>query len=349
MSKDKNARQKSKRKEKQRQVRQRQAGLRREDSKKRDQPSLRLVKEPPGGSDSLPSPPSRMFMERTMQEFHQALESQEFESEDDVNAFMADFNARGGSTLPSSARSRTLAEKAQELAYQAMEADNIDTAVALAMQAVKQDRRCVDALVILAHAGSASRDELIDNLEKAVWMGEQALGEDFFEENSGHFWGLIETRPYMRARHELAELLREAGQTDAAIGHYEAMLDLNPNDNQGVRDLLLACYLTRGERDGARRLLDQYEEDSSATFQWSRVLERHLAGDEVQAATMLAEARKNNEFVEPYLTGKKRMPRSLPDYYSPGDVSEAKYVAVNLRPAWKAHSAAVAWLKEQAP
>ncbi len=77
-----------------------------------------------------------------------------------------------------------------------MDSDNINTAVELAMQAVELDRRCVDALVILAHGGSKSDDELIENLEKTAWIGEQALGEDFFEENRGHFWGIIETRPY---------------------------------------------------------------------------------------------------------------------------------------------------------
>ena len=179
-------------------------------------------------------------------------------------------------------------------------------------------------------------------------MGERALGEDFFEENSGYFWGLIETRPYMRARQELADLLHDAGRTDDAIAHYEAMLDLNPNDNQGIRELLLAFYLTRGDLDGARRLFEQYEEDGSAAFRWSRILERHLAGDEAKAATLLAEARKDNAFVEPYLTGAKRMPRTLPDYYSPGEESEAKHVAVSLRPAWKGHRKSVAWLKAQA-
>lgn len=344
---NKSDRRRSKRNEKQRQATQRQESLRREQSKKRDEPRLRIAKEPPGGSESLPPLPSRMLMERTMRELHQALESQEFASKDDLEAFMAEFNARGGSSLASMDGPGTASDRAQELAYQAMESDNFDTAVELAMKAVELDRRCVDALIILAHAGSDSQDELIENLEKAVWMGEQALGDEFFEENAGHFWGILETRPYMRARQELADLLRDAGHIDEAIAHYEAMLELNPNDNQGIRDLLLACYLTRGDLDGARWLFDQYDEDASATFQWSRVLERHLAGDEAKATRLLAEARKDNTFVEPYLTGKKRMPSSLPAYYSPGDESEAKYLAVNLRPAWKSHRTAVAWLKGQ--
>lgn len=346
MSRNKNDRQRRRRKERQRQTRQRQESLRREQEKKRDEPHLRLVKEPLDPSDSLP-PPSRMSMERSMRELHQALESQEFASEDDLHAFVTEFNARGSSPLPSAGGARTASEKAQELAYEAMETGDPNTAISLAVRAVELDHQCVDALVILAHAGSDSQDELIENLEKAVWMGERALGEEFFKENRGHFWGILETRPYMRARQELADLLRDSGRTDEAIGHYEAMLGLNPNDNQGIRDLLLACYLTRGDLDGARRLLDQYDEDASATFQWSRVLERHLAGDEAKAVTLLAEARKNNAFVEPYLAGKKRMPRTLPDYYSPGDESEAKYVAVNLRPAWEKHRASTRWLKAQ--
>jgi tetratricopeptide (TPR) repeat protein len=344
---NKNDRRRSNRDEKHRQTKQRQETLRRE-QKKQDEPNLRLVGETPSGSDSMPSPPSRMSMERTMREFHQMLESQNFASEDDMHAFMDEFNARGGSPLPTAGGVRSASEKAQELAYDAMEADDIKTAVILAMQAVELDRRCVDALVILAHGGSESQDELIENLEKTVWIGEQALGEDFFDENRGHFWGLMETRPYMRARQELADLLCGAGRTDEAIAHYEAMLDLNPNDNQGIREVLLTTYLTRGDLDGARRLFAQYEEDGSAAFRWSRVLERHLAGDEAKAVTLLAEARKDNAFVEPYLTGAKRMPRSLPEYYSPGEESEAKHVAVSLRPAWKRHRASMAWLKAQA-
>ena len=347
MSRNKEDRRRSKRNEKQRLTKQRQESLRRE-QKKRDEPNLRLVSDSPGGSDSPLSLPSRMSMERTLREFHQALESQNFSSKDDMHAFIAEFNARGGSPLPPTAGARSASEKAQELAYDAMEADDPNAAVKLAMRAVELDRRCVDALVMLAHAGSDSPDELIENIEKAVWMGERALGEEFFEENRGHFWGILKTRPYMRARQELADLLRDAGRTDDAIAHYEAMLDLNPDDNQGIRDLLLACYLMQGDLDGTRRLFDENEDDGSATFQWSRILERHLAGDKAKAVTLLAEARKDNAFVEPYMTGKKQMPRTLPDYFSPGEESEAKYVAVNLHPAWEEHRASVAWLKAQA-
>ena len=337
-----------KRKEKKRQTKQRQEKQQRQTSAKQGESPLRLVKEPPHKSEPMSPPPlSRMSMERTLREFHQALESMEFDSEEDVQKFMDDFNSRGGSMMPDLVGPLSPGEEAQKLAYQAMESNDPDTMIELAMRAVELDHYCVDALVMLAHASSESPKELIENLEKAVWLGARGLGEDFFAENVGLFWGIIETRPYMRARQELADLLFDEGRIDEAVTHYEVMLKLNPNDNQGVRDSLLACYLTQNNLEGAKRLLDQYNEDCSAAFAWSRVLECHLAGNEDQAAKLLAEARQNNPFAEPYLTGKKRLPANLPPYYSPGDESEAQCVAVILRPAWKKHRTSAEWLKAQ--
>src|SRR5438876_1676107 len=130
-------------------------------------------------------------------------------------------------------------QEAQELAYRAMEAPTHKRALTLAQQARARDPDCVDALVTLAAASARSVEDLIAGLEKAVEVGERSLGAKCFEENKGHFWGMLETRPYMRARQQLADLLLDAGRVSEAIGHFEALLALNPNDNQGVRDILL--------------------------------------------------------------------------------------------------------------
>jgi len=178
--------------------------------------------------------------------------------------------------------------------------------------------------------------------------GERSLGEDFFEENAGHFWGILETRPYMRARALLAESLAEAGQRDEAITHYEAMLALNPNDNQGLRYVLLGLSLETGRVDAARAIFEQYEGEGSAMFDWARVLERYLEDDEAGAAAALAEARGTNPHVEPLLTGRKRMPRQLPAYHGLGDENEAIVCVHEIGEAWKRAPGATAWLKRKA-
>lgn len=237
--------------------------------------------------------------------------------------------------------------RAQELAYQAMQATDPVQAVQLAMQAVELDRDCVDALILLAQASSEDRTELIDKMRHVVAAGEKRLGKEFFEENRGYFWGLLETRPYMRARAHLAQLLQEKGELEQATAEYEAMLDLNPNDNQGLRYALMGCYLQRDRLEDAQRLFRQFEDEGSAMFAWARVLERYLRQDPEGAASALQQARTSNPHAEAYLVGAKRPPREMPSYYGIGDENEAIICAESIGPAWRAHPQAVAWLKNQ--
>jgi MYND finger len=70
-----------------------------------------------------------------------------------------------------------------------------------------------------------------------------------FEEHAGHFWGILGTRNYMRARYVLIEALLKA-KTYAAVkaAHDHAMdcLRLCRSDNMGVRDMLPALKLRLG-------------------------------------------------------------------------------------------------------
>ncbi len=187
---------------------------------------------------------------------------------------------------------------------------------------------------------------MIAGLEKAVATGERSLGAEFFLENKGYFWGLLETRPYMRARYELADMLYEEERVREAIAHFEALLELNSNDNQGVREVLLGAYLAQDDLDGARRLLQQFE-DASAVFAWGRVLERVFSGDFGGAASALKRALKANRFVELYLIGGKKFPREVPDSYSPGSSEEALVCLDALGEACANHPEAMLWLVGQ--
>jgi tetratricopeptide (TPR) repeat protein len=237
--------------------------------------------------------------------------------------------------------------QAQELAFDAMEAKTEAQALKLTKRALKLDPDCVDALVILAGIETDSPRQLIERLQQAVAAGERSLGTAFIRENKGHFWGLIETRPYMRALAQLAGLQRSIGLNADALKTYEKILELNPNDNQGVRDPLLGLYLATGNLDGAGKLLKRYEEDGSANFLWARVLYLFLSGDEPGAAAALEFAREENCFVELYLSGRKKLPKAMPEMYSPGGEEEAILVLDNLSFAWAEHIEAARWLIDQ--
>lgn len=240
-----------------------------------------------------------------------------------------------------------LRSQAQELVYDAWEAPDQRTALRLAREAAMLDPRCVDAHLIVAEAESRTEAEYVERLEKIVEIGARNLGPEFFRTHRGHFWDAFESRPYMRARAELAQTLMDVGRVDEAIKHYEALLTLNSNDNQALRYMLLNCYLLADRLVEAGKLLRRYtaETKRSAILAWGRVLERLLSDDPEGLRQALQTARRANPHVERYLSGKKRMPREVPDYYSPGDESEAIVCVDILAPAWRRHPTAVSWLK----
>src|SRR5205085_6381147 len=140
------------------------------------------------------------------------------------------------------------------------------------------------------------RKEALDLYVRAVDAGERALGPAMFAQNAGYFWGILETRPYMRARLGLAHALWTAGRREEAVGHLQDMLRLNPNDNQGVRYTLAGFLINLDRDDELARLLEQYRDDGTAAWAYTKVLlafRRH--GDTPEARELLQQAIKSNQ------------------------------------------------------
>jgi hypothetical protein len=69
------------------------------------------------------------------------------------------------------------------------------------------------------------------------------------EGGRGHFWGIHETREYMRARFALVESLNKVNTQLAVQESLDTLLDmlqLCRSDNMGVRDLVPAMFLRLG-------------------------------------------------------------------------------------------------------
>ena len=136
--------------------------------------------------------------------------------------------------------------------YRAFDIADANGRITLARQALEISPDCADAYVVLAET-ARTEPEALEYYTKGVAAGERALGSRTFREDVGHFWGLLHTRPYMRARMGLAQALADMGRPEEAIRHWQEMLRLNPGDNQGVRHGLLSRLLQhdRGEEAAA--------------------------------------------------------------------------------------------------
>ncbi len=283
--------------------------------------SARASQGPPAGGSGLPAPPADLrAMER-------------------VTASLVP--GRIGK------RGRELdVQDAQDLIYDAWESADPRKRVKLAYEALLRSPDCADAYVIFAEEIPGTLEEKRDMYAAGVEAGERAIGARPFKEDVGHFWGLLETRPYMRARAGLAACLWELGEREEAVTHYRDLLRLNPNDNQGVRYTLLGCLLTLGRDDEAGELLDspEYVDDGTAMWPYVRALLTYRReGPSERAGALLQEAREANPHVPVYLAGRKRVPKDLPDLIGFGDESEAIAYAADHLEAWRS-TPAVEWL-----
>jgi tetratricopeptide (TPR) repeat protein len=307
----------------------------------------------PPAPPPMPPPPDHAFAsERTMRDIHALLEGQQFDNVDEVNARLAELTS--GGRLPELAAAWKQDDpkwRAQQLAYDALETDDPIEALRLVTEAQELDPDCTDAQRLMVSLHPMDDDSRLRLMREVVDKAEQNLGEMFFAENMGHFWGVVETRPYMRAKLHLAELLCQQGRFDESITIYERILELNTRDNLGARSPLLGLYLAQNQPARAAALLDQYpgEEKLLASPAWGRVLERWLAGAQAQAQAALSRARKVNPHAEPYVSGRKEIPAEGPSYFRPGDETDAQVCAIELALAWRAHPEFRKWLRDQPP
>ncbi|MBM3321134.1 MAG: hypothetical protein FJY73_10705 [Candidatus Eisenbacteria bacterium] len=285
--------------------------------------------------------PDRRLMEKTMRAAGRILEGKKGASIEELNEILRK-ELSGGE--PPSFRTSTPEEKAQDLFYRALEADG-RLQIKLARQALAIDKDCADAYVLLAER-MPDRERKLDLYRKGMEAGERSIGKRAMVRDAGRFWGIIETRPYMRARFGVAECLREGGCFNEAIEHYGELLRLNPGDNQGVR-LILAPLLLEQRRDAdAEKLLTDHAADESAPMAFARALSAfRREGDSPGARALREAACRENPHMARFLTGKREIPDLQPDSYAFGSEEEAIVFAPDALPAWRQTPGAIEWLK----
>lgn len=306
-----------------------------------------LLDEPAEKKQRDPLRMDRRAMERGMAEIGRFLRDHPADSIDEMNRVLQErFSGRPMDEIPSTAS--TPLEKAQDLCYEAFEARG-RRRLLLARRALEMCPDCADAYAIRAEH-SADREEELRLWREAVSAGERAVGPERFEDEEAPFWGDVRTRPFMRALEGLAEACKRRGLLEEAIRHYQRLLRLNPNDNQGVRDPLAGLLLRAGDDAELQALVKRYAHDMEPTLLFADVLRRfRRAGDEADSRRALSHAIDSNPFVPDLLLGRVPQPPTLPSSYSPGSPDEAALCADYLAEAWKSTPGALEWLEKKQP
>lgn len=240
-------------------------------------------------------------------------------------------------------KEKTPAEKARDLVWAAQSVP-VARGRAKAKRALKLDPNCIEAYEFLA-GSYQTFEKIIPCLEKGVAIGRRIYGGDYLKENKGRFWGLIETRPFMRCFGGLAECSYLIGQTRKAIEIWKEMLILNPNDNQGIRDKLAPALLEIKDLKGYDKMIEPYKDDITAGIAFNNTLRQFMEkGGTKEVENLLKEGQSRNKHVIPLLLA-TYPPDEMPSSYTLGSRDEAILYAHSAWRAWASNKAAQSWLK----
>lgn len=213
---------------------------------------------------------------------------------------------------------KTARTKKQKLEYlakaEALEPDNADVLVAKANIETKDPFEYLEAL-----------DGIIKKSEAALKK------EKYFKDFTGEFWGVFETRPYMRALYERMGAYLELEMMGAAAKECEEMLRLCEGDNLGVRYKLMHIYAYLENETAALETFKKFDEDSVQMILPLSILYYKL-NDLKKAEEYLNKAQEFNPGVKKVIKSffkEDEMNRLMEDvspyYYSPCSVSELLY------------------------
>ena len=310
------------------------------------------VLDPPSkaGGDSVDVTLARTQMERTNLAAERFLAERKPANAEEANKLLEEFFNKPPEERPIVPLSPR--EQAMELCFDARELKG-RRQLSVLKKALELDPDCAEALVIQAENASTS-GEAMELYVRAIKAGERSLGKEMFERDAGHFWGITETRPYMRAMLGAVQLMLDVGDPksmEAAAAHMAKMLRLNPMDNQGVRFLYPSTLMALGrDADAARFMKSQSEDEISAAWLYTRaILAFRLGGDCSSSREELRRAMAENPFLPEVLEiDPDDLPRT-PASYAPGSVEEALTCLDDLAMAFNATPEVVDWICDVGP
>lgn len=301
-----------------------------------------MTKNKAKGTDKPFTPESFQMDKERLLNF---LQSQNFGGIEEINEFLRN-NVNGkriDEVLPLKVADLTDAEKSDDLMYEAYESSPAK-GKKLAKEALKLHPENIRALNYLAEYEKKPQNAL-KFYQQAVNIGKKQLGEQFFIKNMGYFWGLIETRPFMTAKLGFANCLNALDWTEEAIHEFSELLELNPNDNQGVRYNLASLFLFTGKYKAYYNLYKKYKDEASAFWLFNYALYLFATeGPTAKANKALNLANQENTHVIDFMTQQKEMTKNPNGYYSPGDENEAAYYLMDNFKLWMNIENTLDWL-----
>ena len=217
----------------------------------------------------------------------------------------------------------TILDDAYDLLERAEQAKNKKQAIKLAKEAYDMCPDCFEAILFQVNLedNSLKRWDLLN--EGLEFERERLEDENYFDKgNIGHFYGIFETRPYIRGLYTKATLLLLDGKIKQARDVCKEILRLNESDNTGTRYLLMAIYAYLEEEKEMLKLYKKYNEENLEMLFPLFALYYKLGIYDKADDYLKRINRSNKNFIKFFKDTIKVDDDYMEGYYSMGDSSE---------------------------
>lgn len=134
-------------------------------------------------------------------------------------------------------------------------------------------------------------------IHKAHQIALKAIPDGFNPTEEEILWLHINNRPFLRSFHSVGLELMNEGRLDEAIDKFFFLIMVNPNDNQGIRYLIIDCYSQLGRFEDFFKIDELYPDDYSVDFLYGKALALFKTNQPYKAKKQLATAAKMFPYV----------------------------------------------------
>ncbi len=183
--------------------------------------------------------------------------------------------------------------------------------------------------------------------EQAVDLGKKCFPTNFKPGEDKLEWGWLENRPFLRAYYGLGLVFLREERFQEALNVFKDIINLNPNDNQGARALVIECYLALKNPEGVLSVRKQYENDCMVDTVYGEVLALFQLNRLAEAKKALKEAIKYSPLVAKELVKLKHPPVTPSSSYgvAVGGPDEAYEYWESCGKFWEETEGAVEFIK----
>jgi len=196
---------------------------------------------------------------------------------------------------------------------------------------VKEFPEFIDAWV---HLGLSYKDigeqsKCLSCVSTAVYLGKSSLPEKFNQKKNHLIWVHYENRPFLRACHSLGLEYQEIGWYRDALELFHFILDVNPDDNQGVRELVIECYLGLCEYSNLISFFDKNDDSAMTGMVISHALALIGNGELEEANKVITSTWQYYKLIWKELLKKRHTKPSVPSFlegYASTNGSDMAYI-----------------------